>query len=85
VPGTLDLLIPKTVSFGPRHGWATAKRIQQVPHEVLIQLGSLCAAPHGLEQPVLIKAKWAETETSRQTKFSSLTTARRARLENEET
>jgi hypothetical protein len=38
----------------------------------------------GLEQPVLIKAKWAETETGRQAKFSSLTTARRARLENEE-
>jgi PadR family transcriptional regulator, regulatory protein PadR len=49
-----------------------------------VQQGSLCPAPHWLDQPVLIKAKWAETETGWQAKFSSLTTAGRARLEKEE-
>ena len=84
VPGTLDLLVQKTVSFGTCPGGATARRIQQVPREVLqVQQGSLCPAPHWLEQPVLIKAKWAETETGRKAKFYSLTAAGRAQLEKE--
>jgi PadR family transcriptional regulator PadR len=84
VQGTLDLLILKTVSLERKHGWAIAKRIQQISGEVLqVQQGSLYPALHRLEQKGWIKAKWAETETGRQAKFYSLTAAGRGQLEKE--
>ena len=84
VQGTLDLLILKTLSLSAMHGWAIAKRIQQIPREVLqVQQGSLYPALHRLEQQGWIKAKWAESETGRRAKFYSLTTAGRKQLETE--
>jgi PadR family transcriptional regulator, regulatory protein PadR len=84
VQGTLDLLILKTIALEPKHGWAIAKRIQQISGEVpQVQQGSLYPALHRLEQRAWIKAKWKETETGRQAKFYSLTTAGRAQLEKE--
>ena len=84
VQGTLDLLILKTISLEPKHGWAIAKRIQQVSGEVLqVQQGSLYPALHRLEQQGWIKAKWAESETGREAKFYSLTAAGRKQLEHE--
>jgi transcriptional regulator len=84
VQGTLDLLILKTLSLEPKHGWAIAKRIQQVSGEVLqVQQGSLYPALHRLEQQGWIKAKWEESETGRQAKFYSLTAAGRKQLESE--
>jgi transcriptional regulator len=84
VQGTLDLLILKTISLEAMHGWAIAKRIQQVSGEVLqVQQGSLYPALHRLEQQGWIKAKWAESETGRQAKFYSLTAAGRGQLEKE--
>jgi transcriptional regulator len=84
VQGTLDLLILKTLSLEPKHGWAIAKRIQQISNEVLqVQQGSLYPALHRLEQQGWIRAKWAESETGRQAKFYSLTAAGRAQLEKE--
>ena len=84
VQGTLDLLILKTISLEPKHGWAIAKRIQQISGEVLqVQQGSLYPALHRLEQKAWIKAKWQETETGRQAKFYSLTSAGQAQLEKE--
>lgn len=84
VQGTLDLLILKTLSLEPKHGWAIAKRIQQVSGEVLqVQQGSLYPALHRLEQQGWIKAKWDESETGRQAKFYSLTAAGRKQLESE--
>jgi transcriptional regulator len=84
VQGTLDLLILKTLALEPKHGWAVAKRIQQVSQEALqVQQGSLYPALHRLEQQALIKAHWALTETGRRAKFYSLTRAGRARLEKE--
>jgi transcriptional regulator len=84
VQGTLDLLILKTLAPEPMHGWAIAKRIQQVSGEVLqVQQGSLYPALHRLEQQGWIKAKWAESETGRQAKFYSLTAAGRGQLERE--
>jgi len=78
VQGTLDLLILKTLLPEAMHGWAIAKRIQQVSGEVLqVQQGSLYPALHRLEQQAWIKAKWAESETGRQAKFYSLTAAGR--------
>jgi len=84
VQGTLDLLILKTLSLEAKHGWAIAKRIQQVSREALqIQQGSLYPALHRLEQQGWIKAQWAETETGRKAKFYYLTRAGRTQMERE--
>src|SRR5881397_2125956 len=84
VQGTLDLLILKTISLEPKHGWAIAKRIQQVSQEALqIQQGSLYPALHRLEQQAWIKAEWRPTETGRMAKFYSLTRSGRKQLERE--
>jgi transcriptional regulator len=84
VQGTLDLLILKTISLEPKHGWAIAKRIQQVSQEALqIQQGSLYPALHRLEQQAWIKAEWRTTETGRMAKFYSLTRAGSRQLEKE--
>jgi transcriptional regulator len=84
VQGTLDLLILRTLSPQAMHGWAIAKRIQQLSSEVLqVQQGSLYPALHRLEQQGWIKAKWAGSETGRQAKFYSLTAAGRGQLEKE--
>jgi len=85
VQGTLDLLILKTISLEPKHGWAIAKRIEQISNEVLqVQQGSLYPALHRLEQQGWIRAKWSETENGRKAKFYSLTAGGRAQLEREE-
>ncbi|MGB6130867.1 MAG: PadR family transcriptional regulator [Acidobacteriaceae bacterium] len=84
VQGTLDLLILRTIDPEPMHGWAIAKRIQQISRQVLqVQQGSLYPALHRLEQQGWIRAKWAESETGRQAKFYSLTAAGRRQLEQE--
>lgn len=84
VQGTLDLLILKTISLEPKHGWAIAKRIQQMSGEVLqVQQGSLYPALHRLEQQGWIKAKWDEGETGRTVKFYSLTRTGQAQLDKE--
>ena len=84
VQGTLDLLILKTISLEPKHGWAIAKRIEQVSQEALqIQQGSLYPALHRLEQQAWIKAEWRPTETGRMAKCYSLTRSGRKQLERE--
>jgi PadR family transcriptional regulator, regulatory protein PadR len=84
VQGTLDLLILKTIDLEPKHGWAIAKRIQQISQDVLqVQQGSLYPALNRLERKGWIKAKWGETETGRQAKFYSLTAAGRTQLQKE--
>jgi PadR family transcriptional regulator PadR len=84
VQGTLDLLILRTISLEPKHGWAIAKRIQQVSEEVLqVQQGSLYPALHRLEQQGWIEAFWTETETGRKAKFYSLTASGRTQLKKE--
>jgi len=84
VQGTLDLLILKTISLEPKHGWAISKRIQQVSQEALqIQQGSLYPALHRLEQQAWIAAEWRPTEIGRMAKFYSLTRSGRKQLERE--
>jgi PadR family transcriptional regulator PadR len=84
VQGTLDLLILKTISLEPKHGWAIAKRIQQVSQEALqIQQGSLYPALHRLEQQGWMKSEWRPTETGRMAKYYALTRAGRQQLEKE--
>ena len=82
--GTLDLLILKVLSLEAKHGWAVAKRIQQISKEQLqVQQGSLYPALYRLEEQGWIKADWRETDTGREAKFYSLTSAGRKRLETE--
>ena len=84
IQGALDLLILRTISLEPKHGWAIAKRIQQSSGEVLlVTQGALYPALHRLEQQGWIRAKWSESETGREAKFYSLTAAGRAHLEKE--
>ena len=82
--GTLDLLILKTLSSGPMHGWGISLRIQQVSGEVLqINQGSLYPALHRLEQQGLISAEWGASENKRQAKFYALTSDGQKQLEQE--
>src|SRR6476659_5574036 len=84
VQGTLYLLILKTLSLEPKHGWAIAKRIEQVSKDALqIQQGSLYPALHRLEQQAWIKAEWRATDTGRMAKFYALTAAGRKQLAKE--
>jgi transcriptional regulator len=84
VQGTLDLLILRTIALEPKHGWAIAKRIEQISDEVLqVQQGSLYPALHRLEQQGWIESQWANTDTGRSAKFYALTKSGRAQLEKE--
>jgi PadR family transcriptional regulator, regulatory protein PadR len=84
VQGTLDLLILKTISRELKHGWAIAKRIEQVSFEaLLIQQGSLYPALYRLEQQGWIRAEWRETDTGRMAKFYTLTRSGRRQFEKE--
>jgi PadR family transcriptional regulator, regulatory protein PadR len=84
VQGTLDLLILKTLSLGPIHGWAVGQRIQQISNEVLqVQQGSLYPALHRLEQQGWIRAEWGESENHRRARFYALTRAGQKRLSQE--
>jgi transcriptional regulator len=84
VQGTLDLLILKTLATEPRHGWAIAKRIQQVSSDVLqVTQGSLYPALHRLEQQGWLKATWVQTESGREAKVYALTAAGRKQLTKE--
>jgi PadR family transcriptional regulator PadR len=84
IQGTLDLLILKTISIEPKHGWAIAKRIQQVSEDVLqVTQGALYPALHRLEQQGWIRAEWRATETGREAKFYTLTRPGREQLQKE--
>jgi len=82
--GTLDLLILRTLSVGPQHGWAISERVQQVSSDVLrIQQGSLYPALHRLERRGWIKARWGTSDNNRRAKYYELTRAGRKQLEVE--
>jgi PadR family transcriptional regulator, regulatory protein PadR len=82
--GTLDLLILKTLSWGPAHGYAISRWIQQLTGEVLaIGEGSLYPALHRLEERGWVVAEWRLSENKRRAKFYSLTTGGRRQLKTE--
>src|ERR671914_2347744 len=84
IQGTLDLLILKTISLEPKHGWAIAKRIEQVSQDVLqVQQGSLYPALHKLEHQGFIKSTWDTSDNNRRAKYYSLTRAGAKRLAHE--
>lgn len=84
IQGTLDLLILKTLSLQPMHGFGIAKRIEQVSRETFkVNPGSLLVALQRLERAGAVDAAWRRTENSRRAKFYSLTRSGRKRLDAE--
>jgi len=82
--GTLDLLILRTLSLGPLHGWGISKRIQQISREVLqVHQGSLYPALYRLEDRGWISAKWGVSPEGRRAKFYTLTAAGRKQVATE--
>jgi PadR family transcriptional regulator, regulatory protein PadR len=81
LPGTVDLLILRTLQTGPMHGWAISERIQQISEDVLqINQGSLYPALHRLEHQGWIEAEWAVSELGRRAKYYQLTASGRRQL-----
>jgi PadR family transcriptional regulator, regulatory protein PadR len=79
--GTLDVLILKSVSWAPVHGFAIARWLQQTTDDVLrIEEGSLYPALHRLEARGLIEAEWGLSENNRRAKFYHLTVKGRKQL-----
>jgi PadR family transcriptional regulator, regulatory protein PadR len=85
LPGTLDLLVLKTLdTMGPMHGFGIAQRIQQVSEELLqLNQGTLYPALLRLEQRGLIASQWGVSENNRKAKYYSLTRAGRKQLQAE--
>jgi len=82
--GTLDLLVLKTLSWGPAHGYTVARWIQQLTDDVLqVGEGSLYPALHRLAEQGWVESEWRRSENNRKAKFYRLTTAGRAQLRAE--
>jgi PadR family transcriptional regulator, regulatory protein PadR len=82
--GTLDLLILKSLSWGPMHGLAVLRWIEQNSRDALqIEEGALYPALHRLEQKKWLDAEWGYTEKNRQAKFYRLTPLGRRQLQSE--
>jgi transcriptional regulator len=81
LPGTLDLLILRTLQTDAMHGWAISERIQQISDDVLqINQGSLYPALHRLEHQGWIEAEWRVSELGRRAKYYRLTASGRRQL-----
>jgi transcriptional regulator len=84
IQGTLDMLILKTLSLEPLHGFGIARRVEQISRGVFkVNPGSLLTALQRLERAGAIDAEWRQTANSRRAKFYSLTRAGRKQLEVE--
>jgi transcriptional regulator len=84
MPGTLDMLILKTLSRGAMHGYSIAQFIQQASRDVLkVEEGALYPALHRLEVRGLLKAEWGASDNNRRAKFYKLTALGRRELDEE--
>jgi PadR family transcriptional regulator PadR len=84
IQGTLDMLILKTLSLQPMHGYGIARRIEQISRGVFkVNPGSLLTALQRLERSGLLDAEWRQTENSRRARIYKLTRAGRKQLEAE--
>lgn len=82
--GTLDMLILKTLSLEPMHGWGISQRIQQISKDVLqVNQGSLYPALHRLELQGWIRSSWGASENNRRAKFYELTATGQKQLREE--
>ena len=85
IQGTLDLLILKTLSLEPMHGFGIARRIEQVSRGVFkVNPGSLLTALKRLERAGWVDAEWRQSASGRRARYYELTRAGRAQLELEE-
>jgi transcriptional regulator len=83
--GTLDLLILRTLLFGPTHGYAIARHIQRTSEEMLqVETGSLYPALHRLEAKGWIEASWEQSDLGKRAKYYRLTRQGRKQLANEQ-
>jgi PadR family transcriptional regulator, regulatory protein PadR len=81
IQGTLDLLILKTLSLEPMHGFGIARRIEQISRGVFkVNPGSLLTALQRLERAGWLDAEWRQTDNSRRAKFYALTRAGKKQL-----
>jgi PadR family transcriptional regulator PadR len=79
--GTLDMMILKTLSVGPNHGYGIVRRIRQVSDDVLsVEEGSLYPALHRLEKRGCLAATWKPSESNRRAKYYRLTAKGRRQL-----
>jgi transcriptional regulator len=84
IQGTLDMLILKTVSLEPMHGFGIARRVEQISRGVFkVNPGSLLTALQRLERAGWLDAEWRQTKNSRRAKFYTLTRAGRKQLGSE--
>jgi PadR family transcriptional regulator len=84
LPGTLDMLILKTLSRGEMHGYAVAQFIQGASEDVLkVEEGALYPALHRLEVRGLVKSQWGSSDNNRRAKYYRLTAAGRRELDEE--
>jgi transcriptional regulator len=84
IQGTLDMLILKTLSLEPMHGFGISRRIEQISRGVFkVNPGSLLTAFQRLERAGWLDAEWRETKNSRRAKFYSLTRSGRRQLDRE--
>ena len=82
--GSLDLLVLKTLSLQPMHGWGISQRVQQVSDGVLaVNQGSLYPALQRLEKDGLITSAWGTTDTNRRARYYRITAAGRRALGEE--
>jgi PadR family transcriptional regulator, regulatory protein PadR len=82
--GTLDLLVLKTLSLGPLHGWGISSRIQDMSGDAFqVGQGSLYPALQRLERKGWVDAEWRASENNRRARYYSLTRAGRRALERE--
>jgi len=81
MPGTLEMLILKTLTIAPMHGYGIAQHLQQLSQDVLqVEEGSLYPALHRLEHQGWITADWGTSENNRRARFYTLTKAGRTQL-----
>ena len=79
--GTLDVLILKTLSWGPRHGYAVARWISDTTgDELQIEEGALYTALHRMEKRGWVESEWGLSENNRRARFYQLTTLGRKQL-----
>ena len=84
IQGTLDMLILKTLSLEPLHGFGIARRIEQISRGVFkVNPGSLLTALQRLERAGWLDAEWRESPNSRRARYYALTRTGRRQLERE--
>lgn len=84
IQGTLDMLILKTLSLQPMHGFGIARRVEQISRGVFkVNPGSLLVALQRLERAGMLDSQWKHTENARRAKFYQLTRLGRKQLEVE--